>query len=237
MKMIVKSSLVFLTTIAASWSASAQTLLDTGDADIGIGYDTTWNLHVHKEALPNAGEYEPGDALLQVNGQAEIPVPAGAQWSFLGSAGSPVWVLPQSQDPNLLYLGLATEEILSDVFVNDRVTLSLTGVSGPGNFSVYAVSLGNPNVFMDSSDGISSADSLVLPTGTHQHFNFGFTAPGDYTIGLEASGTLVAGNQFTQSGSVDYFFTVIPEPSSAALAALGMGSLLAATRRRRRVDA
>jgi surface-anchored protein len=144
-----------------------------------------------------------------------------------------VWILPQTQDPNLLYLGLATEEILSGIFVGDEVSVNLISVSGPGTFSMYTESLGNPNVIFDSSDGISGADSVTLPVGTHQHFNFGFTAPGDYTIAFEGSGTLVAGNTFTQSGPVDYFFTVVPEPTSAALAGMGILSLLVAARRRR----
>ena len=214
---------------------SAQTTLDTGDTDIGIGYDGGWDLHVHKENPPDAGEYEPADALLQVNGQAETTVPAGSQWSFLGTAGSAAWILPQSEDPNLLFLGIGTEEIASGIFVGEEVTLSLSSVTGPGNFSTYTESLGIPNVLFDSSDGITGADSFTLPTGTHQHFNFAFTAPGDYTIAFEGSGTLVAGSTFTQSGPIDYFFTVVPEPSSAALAGLGLLSLLSSARARRRV--
>ena len=219
--------------LAVASSLKAQTILDTGDTDIGIGYDTDWDLHVHKEAPPNAGEYEPADAILRVNGQAQTTVPAGAAWGFLGSAGSPVWILPQSQDPNLLFLGIGTEEIAGGIFENDEVTISLSSVTGPGSFSIFAESLGVPTVLMDSGDGISGADSLVLSTGTHQHFSFGFTAPGDYTVAFLGSGTLVAGSQFTQSAPVDYFFTVVPEPSSAALAGVGIASLLVAVRRRK----
>jgi surface-anchored protein len=232
-----RDSFTLLTSIvvlAASTGLNAQTNLNMGDTDIGIGYDAGWDLHVHKENPPNTGEYEPADALLQVNGQAETTVPVGSQWSFLGTAGSPVWILPQSEDPNLLFLGIGTEEIAPGIFVGEEVTLSLSSVTGPGNFSTYSESLGVPNVLFDSSDGITGADSFTLPTGTHQHFNFAFTAPGDYTIALEGSGTLVAGSTFTESGSVDYFFTVTPEPSSTALAGLGLFSLLCSVCARRR---
>lgn len=221
--------------MAASTGLHAQTNLNMGDTDIGIAYDAGWDLHVHKENPPNAGEYEPANVLLQVNGQAETTVPAGSQWGFMGTAGSPVWILPQSEDPNLLFLGIGTEEIVPGIFVGEEVTLSLSSVTGPGNFSTYTESLGVPNVLFDSSDGITGADSFTLPTGTHQHFNFAFTAPGNYTIAFEGSGTLVAGSTFTQSGPVDYVFTVVPEPSSAALAGLGLLSLLCSVRGRRRV--
>ena len=231
-----KSSVKFvLTGIAATIAVTnlnAQITLDTGDTDIGIGYEDAWDLHVHKEEAPNAGEYEPDEVFLQINANALTTVPAGSQWSFLGNAGDPVWVLPQIENPNLLFLGLATEEIADGIFLNNEVTLSLRGVSGPGYFSVYTVSLGTPTVLMNSEDGISAGGSIVLPTGTHQHFNYGFTAPGSYTVSFEASGTLVAGSQFTQSGSVDYSFVVVPEPSTAALTGVGMGALLLAMRRR-----
>jgi surface-anchored protein len=219
-------------TALTSLSLPAQTTFDEGDTDIGIGYDLIngWDLHVHQEEPPPGIEVEPADALLQINGSAQTTVPAGAQWSFLGTAGSPVWILPNVNTTGLLYLGWATEEIISGVFVNDEVTLSLKSVNGPGDFSVYSVSFGNPNVRMNSGDGLSGADALVLPTGIHQHFNVAFTAPGAYKVGFEASGTLVSGNTFTSSGDVDYFFAVVPEPSAAALIGVGMASLLIARR-------
>ncbi len=234
MKSSVKFVLTGIAATAAVINLNAQIPLDTGDTDIGIAYEDGWDLHVHKEEPPNDGEYEPADALLQVNAQALTTVPSGSQWSFLGSAGSPVWILPSSPVESLLFLGFATEEIGDGIFEDDELTLSLTGVSGPGDFSVYSLTFGNPTVWMNSGDGFSGVDSLVLPTGTHQHFNLAFTAPGDYTVTFEAAGTLVAGSQFTQSSPVDYFFTVVvPEPSTAALTGVGIATWFAVVRRKR----
>lgn len=215
-----------------SLSLTAQTVFDEGDTDIGIGYDIVegWDLHVHQEEPPPGIEVEAADALLQVNASAQTVAPPGH--GFLGSAGSPVWLLPQNNTAGLLYLGWATEEITDGVFVNDEVTLTLKSVSGPGNFSVFSSTLLGPTVLMDSSDGIGALDRLVLATGTHEHYTVGFTAPGDYTVAFEASGTLVDGNLFTTSGDVDYFFTVVPEPTTAALAGVGTAAVLLARRRR-----
>jgi len=212
---------------------NAQTYLWSGHADVGVNYeDGAWDLHVHHHDL---GEFEPGEAVLGVDIAAALnTVPAGAQWSFLGSAGSPVWILPQTHDENLLFLGLGTEELATGIFAGDQVTLSLRGVSGPGNFAVYITDMfGAPNVLMNSGDGIGPGDAVTLTAGGHKHVNWAFSAPGIYRIDFEGSGTLADGNLFTSSGNVTYTFEVaaVPEPSTYVLLALGVLMMGLCTRR------
>jgi surface-anchored protein len=208
-------------------ATQAQTLvgLNGEHADVGLAYDADeneWELHVHDEE--NDVEYFPAtDARFFIGYEANITVPVGAQWSFLGSAGSETWILPSTPTGNLLYLGFATEEIPDGIFVGNEVTLTLKGVSGPGAFALFDLdSFGDPIVLMNSGDGVTGADFLVLPTDTHQHFNLAFSAAGDYTITFEASGVSEL-NGFTSSGNVDYLFRVqaVPEPTAGALAGVG----------------
>ncbi len=218
--------------LAAALAAPAQTLLTTEHVDVGINYaGGLWDLHVHDET--NDLEYEPGDAILFVGLGASNGVPVNPLFSFLGNPGDPVWILPQSNDPSLLFLGIGAEELIAGTFVGDLVTLSLTGVSGPGHFALYQTDMfGSPTVFMNSRDGITAADSYTLGAGSHSHFNWAFSEMGTYTLSFEASGTLVAGNQFTSSGPVDYTFQVVPEPGSLVLFVLGGLGLLILVRRR-----
>jgi len=163
-------------------------------------------------------------------------VPTGAQWSFLGAAGSSAWILPQTHNENLLFLGLGTEELATGIFTSDQVTLSLKSVEGPGAFVMYQTDMfGTPSVFMSSSDGITGADSIVLSAGAHRHVNWAFTEPGVYEIAFEASGTLAEGNAFTSSGNVTYTFevTTVPEPGSLALVSLGLVGILWRNRTRK----
>lgn len=206
-------------------ASQAQTPLYTGHTDVGIDYDgalNAWNLHVHHEETDT--EYSPpSDALLMVKYDALTTIPAGSLWSFLGTAGANSWILPKTQNPNLLFLGIGAEEIAGGTFVNDQFTLSLKGVSGPGNFSVFDLdSFGDPTVLMNSGDGISPTDAVVFPSGTHSHVNWAFSAPGDYTVTLEATANSAL-NGATASGSVDYLFRVeaVPEPTTGAFASVG----------------
>ncbi len=202
--------------IALAGSVHAVTL-NLGDVDVGLAYEGgAWDLHVHDETTDI--EYEPGDAVLQAGASSETTVPNDPNFSFLGSPGAPVWILPQTEDPSLLFLGIATEEIDPGTFVGDEITLTLSGVAGPGSFSLYQTDqFGVPTVFMDSSDGITAGDFTIRPTGGHEHFNWAFTAPGTYTVDLIASGTLAGGGGFTSSGPVGYTFEVVPEPGTVGL--------------------
>lgn len=218
-------------------ASQAQTPLYTGHTDVGVDYDealNAWNLHVHDEETDT--EYSPAnDALLVVKSQAHTTVPGGAQWSFLGGLGSSTWILPQSEDPNLLFLGIGAEEIGTGIFSGDSFSLALKGVSGPGAFALFDLdTFGDPIVRWNSGDGITGADVLSVPTGGHSHFNWAFSAPGDYTVTLEASGISTL-NGATSSGDVQYLFQVqaVPEPATAALAGVGVLALWLVRRNKR----
>jgi surface-anchored protein len=220
-------------------TTQAQTLVGTGSehVDVGAAYDETaneWELHVHDET--NDQEFFPAtDARLFIGFGAHTTVPAGAQWSFLGSAGNETWILPGAPTAGLMLLGFGAEEIDPGVFVGDQFSLSLKAVSGPGTFAVFDLdAFNNPLVLMNSADGIGAADIHMLPAGAHQDVNWAFSAPGDYTITFEAFGNSVL-NGATTSGDVNYLFRVaaVPEPATGALAGVGALALVLARRTKR----
>ena len=204
------SALVVAFALALAGAARAADLpvLTSGHADVGVNYeDGAWDLHVHAEDL--GLEYEPDGVVLQVGAEALTQVPTNAAFSFLGDAGAPIWLLPAVENHDLLFLGLGTEELASGIFSNDTVTLSLKSVTGPGDFVLYTLDMfGNPVVSMNSRDGIDASDSRVLTAGGHTHVNWVFTAPGQYRIGLQASGVLAATGETNTSEVAEYLFEV-----------------------------
>lgn len=198
--------------VAFSFSVgSGPKVLDAGHADLAIAYSVdanAWDLHAGSDA---SGEsYDADDVVLRVKGDAMTTVPAGDKFAFLGSAGDPVWILPQAQNEQLLCLGFGGDGIPHGVFTGDKVDVTLRGVTGPGDFFSYRVdAFGTPEVLFNTRDGITAADVATVRAGGDAHLNWAFTQPGDYTVVVEASATLVLGNTPVSSGPIAYTFSVL----------------------------
>jgi surface-anchored protein len=141
-------------------------------------------------------------------------VPAGASWACLGTAGSTVYRLKQSQDASQVWLGWNTQDVPAATFVGDKVDLQLVGVvSAPvnGRFVLYTTNaFGTPTYLLNSTAGGCSKPTLAVTTNIHAHGWWAFTAPGVYVLRFEAVGTLVAGlgGGTKTSGTVDVTFRV-----------------------------
>ena len=116
--------LPLLMATASALAAQAQAVINSGHVDIGIAFESgNWDLHVHQEE-PVEAEFAPDEVILQVGASAQTSVPADPSFSFLGNAGDPVWVLPKSENPELLFLGIGAEE-LDPTDWTGGITLSL----------------------------------------------------------------------------------------------------------------
>jgi surface-anchored protein len=202
--------LVAATLVAGAVPAVANpvVVLEQGHVDaVDVHYeDGALQLHVHDETVDPSVERDPADVVLRVLPGAETVVPDDPAYGFLGRAGAPVWVLPQAQDPELLWPGLSTEELAPGVFAGDTVTLMLRRVRGPGALSVFTTdAIGAPTVLANSGDG--TPDRLTLATGGHQHVNWGFTRAGVYRATFQAAATLADGTRVV-SDPVVYTFQV-----------------------------
>jgi surface-anchored protein len=223
------------------FSLRAATVITEGDTDIGIAYESgAFDLHVHHhEPLPDGVEYAPEDAILNVGVAGAWTVPNDPAFtSQLGPAGSTIHVLPKNEEGGLLALGIGSEELSPADWIGN-LTLTLKGVTGPGSFYLWDEdAFGTPSFLMNSDvtlgGGVTSADAASLIAGSHNHFSFGFSQPGDYQVVFEATGTHAV-DGFVTSGDVVYHFTVqaVPEPATLALALAGGAGLLLARQRKK----
>ncbi|MCB1126588.1 MAG: choice-of-anchor M domain-containing protein, partial [Verrucomicrobiae bacterium] len=195
---------------AGAIALNAQPILTQGHADVGIAFeDGAWDLHVHDEETDT--EYEPDRIVIEVGESALGIVPEDPRFTFLGDAGTHYWALPAVQHPDLPFLGLGTEEIETGVFEGNVVTLRLRSVVGPGDFFLFREdSFGNPEVGLNSHDGLDTADTLELNTGSHAHWAWAFSTAGTYRVGFEASGTLAGSGVTVASEVAEYVFQVQP---------------------------
>jgi surface-anchored protein len=153
--------------------------------------------------------------------------------SQLGGVGEPIWVLPQNNRLDTLYLGLRTvispgifQTTFNGAFqpfppgsiVLELIEVTGSGVDNGGNFALWeSRSIGNPEVHFDSSDGLNAEDRLSsVPVGAHVHYNWAMTKPGSYHATFGASGRLMSG----QNTSSEATFTfVVPYSGSISGAA------------------
>lgn len=180
--------------------------LHDGELEVFVLVPEEGHDHGGEHGHEHGEELDPACAILKAKDAAEIAVPADPAFSFLGAEGDPVWVLPQTESPELLYLGYSTEEIAAGVLEGDELTFSMVDVDGPGELIVYSVDeFGTPSVLFDSSATLPQAATIAA--GEHVHINWAFTERGDYSVSWEFAGTPVGGEAVT-SGPVEFNYQV-----------------------------
>lgn len=144
----------------------------------------------------------------------EIPAAAGFNLA-LGSAGDPMWILPEVQTPEAPSIGFGTQ---GSGLSGGQIRLRLASYSGPGDFAVYVLSpFGGAQFYVMTRNGLGPEDAVTLTfPGGHTHLNLAFNRPGLYQLGWRAEGTRADNGQPTQSDIVVFNFQVNP-PSAPRL--------------------
>ena len=223
--------------LATGSSRAAVSYYTAGHADLGVAYENgAFDFHFHGEGAIIDGievadqEYAASDIIIYAGAASTVVLPEGFDLPGLGrSAGDTIWVLPWTQEDGIPFLGTASEELDAGDWVGG-ITFTLGNVTSPGGNGEFALWRYGPfgNVIQDLST-VTGPDSLTTITGSHDHFNWGFTEPGIWEIELTASGRHVTDGLI--SATETFRFEIVPEPSVALLAGLGFLGVVARRRR------
>lgn len=169
--------------------------LDLGHVDMGPRFvDGEWALMIHDDSVEPSVWRTLDDAVLQVRDAALLPVPDDPNYEFLGlEPGTEVHVVPQTQSPDVVWLGWNTQDPGVLEHVDRGVTMSLVGAEGPGEVTMY-LQTGNleaPDVLWRSTD--PDAQPVWVEVNTHTHANWVFSEPGVYLLEVEVSADLISG--------------------------------------------
>lgn len=193
--------------------AAGDVILTNQHVDLVVEWNGGWNASYDTDdfgVIPLAG------TRIRIPASTAASRPGNPEFNFLGTLpGGLVWTLPQSQNPQAVWLGIEA----SGVGLASPVALTLIDVNGPGNVSLWNSGiLTPPSVYWSTVDGLGGADVFHAPLSGHSHFNWSFTAPGLYDLTFSTSATLT-GNQPTPTSTFQARFEVlaVPEPHSGLL--------------------
>jgi surface-anchored protein len=185
--------------IAAGQEIDGQeAVIEDGHVDIGPRFiDGQWTLMIHDDR-EGSGTGESvwrnlDRTVLKVNDAALETVPDDPEYSFIPSdPGEDVFVVPQTQNPEVVWLGWNTQDPETMASVDRGVTLRMTGVEGPGELVAYLQSgdFAQPDVLWNSQ---REPSPVWVDVNTHSHANWVFTEPGVYLIQVEVAADLVDG--------------------------------------------
>ena len=176
------------------------TAIGSNRLDVILGYDPG-------QRVTNTQSYIVG------NTNSRVAISSNPNFAFLGAPGDPIWILPQSQNVTLPYLGISAEDIPNGVFT-DPMEMELVSVEGPGNFFAWSVSgAGNPpNIKYIATNGVVSSQFKIANPfiGSHEHNNWAFSTNGLYRVTFRANGRFIGDTTNTIGRDVAWAFQILP---------------------------
>ena len=194
-------------TVAADEEASTESaVIDTGHVDIGPRMvDGQWSVALRDDSGAHPVWRDPDRTVLRVSDAALMAAPTGSDYAFMGAqAGEQYYVVPQTQNPDVVWLGWNTQDPGVVSAIDRGATMRIGSVSGPGRTWMFLQdgTFGKPRLLVDGQSG--QAQDVWVDASTHVHANWVFTAPGVYTAALTFSDRTTDGQQLSASTTLRF---------------------------------
>ena len=176
-------------------AASGPAVIDVGHVDVGPRVvDGQWQVMARDDSGPAPVWRDPAQTVLHVTDAALMDAPTDPAYDFMGGrAGERWYVVPQTQNPDVVWLGWNTQDPGVTRTVQRGATMSIGPVSGPGRAWMFLQNgtFGKPLPLMDSQTG--APQDVWVDVNTHVHANWVFSAPGTYLSRLTFSADTLDG--------------------------------------------
>ncbi|WP_368492329.1 TIGR03773 family transporter-associated surface protein [Cutibacterium sp.] len=163
-------------------SDSKPIVLDHGHADVfrvGSTADGGIDLNLKEDVTGEGVLRAPENVLLKVKSAALTKIPAGLPGSPEG------YVLPLTQDPQLLWPGWETFDVKRNGFT--KVKIKISDVKGPGKVHLFSQgTFGDVQPLLDDA-ATEIPGTITVAQPSHVHANWVFSKTGVYTMTVQAT--------------------------------------------------
>lgn len=179
-------------------------VITRGHVDLGPRIiDDEWTSVARDDSVIPALWRYMDDFVLHVLDEAMLTLPEGDDYAFIGvDAGGPVHVIPQTENPQVVWLGWNTQDPEVVANIERGLTLRLHRTEGPGDVVMFlqAGNFSEPQVLWDSR--VDEVQEFWVETNTHTHSNWVFTEPGAYLMEIEFAATLLDGTEASHKATL-----------------------------------
>lgn len=194
---------------------SGRVVRGSGHLDFGPTLtDGTWRLQIHDDSEATSYWRDLDDVAIWVTDGAKLTVPDAQEFAFLpADPGTEVYVIPQTQQPGIVWLGWNTQQPDALANMGQGVSVSITSVSGPGEASVFLQNgnFGAPDELWNTAE---LPGTIWMERNTHTHANWVFTAPGAYLLDVTFEADLSDGTSVSVSDSLRFAVGDATDPES-----------------------
>lgn len=172
--------------IATSSSTTPDSVVVIAKGHVDVGpklIDGTWQAALRDDTVSPPVWRKLKDVVLHVTDPAKTAVPDSADYSFLNlPVGSTPWVIPQTQNPEVVWVGWNTQDPEAASLMGRGTNLVLNGMTGPAPVNVFLQDggFGPPRVLWQTDKG--AGQSIWMEVNSHVHVNWVFPTAGEYAF-------------------------------------------------------